>query len=58
MIMAIEIREFEVVARINSEPENRENNRPSPDQLEILKKEIIAESVERVLSIIQNKKER
>jgi len=56
--MAIEIREFEVVARINSEPENRENSRPSPDQIEILKKEIIAESVERVLSIIQNQKER
>lgn len=56
--MPIQIREIEVVASINSNPERRENAPVSPDQLDELKKEIIAESVERVLSIIQNQKER
>ena len=56
--MPIQIREIEVVATINSEPWRRENASVSPRQLDELKKEIIAESVERVLSIIKNQKER
>jgi hypothetical protein len=56
--MSIQIREIEVVASINSDTERRENAPASSGELDELKKEIIAESVERVLSIIQNQKER
>ncbi len=56
--MPIEIREFEVVATISSDPERHDNSTVTPDRVEILKKEIIAESVESVFSIIQNQKDR
>jgi hypothetical protein len=56
----ISIREFEIEARINSDPEKSSESaqRISPERLEELKKEIVAESVERVLTIIKNQKER
>lgn len=54
----ISIREFEIEARINYELTKQAAEKIEPDQLEVLKKEIIAESVERVLTIIKNQKER
>lgn len=56
--MPIEIREIVINANISSESPARGGESSNPERLEELKKEIIAESVEKVLTIIQNQKER
>jgi hypothetical protein len=55
---SIEIRELVVRANVRSEPQRGSGEALSADQLDAVKKEVIAESVEKVLSIIQNKNER
>jgi len=56
--MPIQITEMVITANISNESSAREAESTNPERFEELKKEIIAESVEKVLSIIQNQKER
>lgn len=56
--MPIEIREMVITANVSSESPDQQSETVNPERLEELKKEIIAESVEKVLTIIQNQKER
>lgn len=56
--MPIEIREIVINANISSESPSREGESPNPERLEEIKKEIIAECIEKVLVIFQNQKER
>lgn len=55
---SIEIREMVIKANVRSEPQHGRGGGLTANQLEAIKKEVIAESVEKVLSIIQNKNER
>ena len=55
---SIEIRELVITASVKGETQTGRSEGLTADQLEELKKEVIAESVERVLSILQNKNER
>jgi hypothetical protein len=55
---SIEIRELVIKANVRSDPQRSRGGGLTANQLEAIKKEVIAESVERVLSIIQNKNER
>lgn len=55
---SIEIRELVITASVRGETQSGRGEALTSDQLENLKKEVVAESVERVLSIIQNKNER
>lgn len=56
--MPIEIREMVINASISSEAPSQEPQPVNPARLEELKKEIITETIEKILSIIQHQKER
>ncbi len=55
---SIEIRELVIKANVHSEPQPGRGGGLTSNQLEAIKKEVIAESIEKVLYIIQNKNER
>ncbi|MBE0638619.1 MAG: hypothetical protein IH598_08865 [Bacteroidales bacterium] len=55
---SIEIRELVITASVRNQPQTGQSDKSTPEQSDNFKKDVLAESLEKILTIIQNKNER